>query len=571
VISLIAGALSLSVGYVVVGVYTLYAYKGRGVRALGSFAILWGTGNGITNATDLYLHAHFGITTPQQLSAIEFSQQFGFVLAVGTALSLLLTTVAPFVWVAFVLNYTTQLQPRHRKLYAGVVVIVTGFVLLFTGPSVLQVLGFEFGIANTFLFLTGLVVVGSQIGVAGAGVAQMYKASQRHQQFGTVEGLAVAMPLLVLFNNAANNFGLYSHYLSIYSVFLSLHLVGLAGFVAATERYGLLEQLPVANTVARDTAIDTVDVGIIVLDNEDRVADLNGTAKSLLGAESDPKIGLPYQRLHPSFVDTDLPAEGRRTIDFPETGQVIEADTTITTDRYDRPLGAAIALYDITDKKRREERIQVLNRVLRHNLRNELTGAKGYTRLLATTPDDASELASQVDTHLDELLEIGSKAQQIEQMLEADRDIPEPAPLRKVATDSIATVRSDADSELSPEQVTVSIPEKYSLSVNPAILKAVLTELIENAVQHGDHPEIEVEFREADNAIVVTDTGPGIPEIEIEVLEVEEETPLKHGQGLGLWLIKWGVDRLGGTIDIETSDAGTEVMIELPAAHLTTD
>jgi signal transduction histidine kinase len=38
-----------------------------------------------------------------------------------------------------------------------------------------------------------------------------------------------------------------------------------------------------------------------------------------------------------------------------------------------------------------------------------------------------------------------------------------------------------------------------------------------------------------------------------------------------MWLIKWGVDRLGGTIDIEASSAGTEVTIALPAAHLTTD
>jgi signal transduction histidine kinase len=256
---------------------------------------------------------------------------------------------------------------------------------------------------------------------------------------------------------------------------------------------------------------------------------------------------------------------------FPETERVIEADTMIVTDRYDRPLGAAVALYDITDKKRREERIQVLNRVLRHNLRNELTGAKGYTQLLAEAPTEAPEIAAQVDTHLDKLLEIGAKAQQIERMLEVDREVAEPTPLVTVANDAIAEVRSTPETALTAEQVTVSIPAKHSLSVNPAILKAVLTELVENAVQHGERPNITIEFRAAENALVVTDTGPGIPDLEIEVLELAEETPVKHGQGLGMWLIKWGVDRLGGTIDIEASSAGTEVTIALPAAHLTTD
>jgi signal transduction histidine kinase len=399
----------------------------------------------------------------------------------------------------------------------------------------------------------------------------MYKTSQQYQQISTVEALAVAAPLLVLFNNAANNLGLYNRFVSIYSVYFVLHIVGLIGFSVATERYDLLGQLPVANTVARDTAIDTVDVGIVVLDTEDRVVDLNETAESLINTNGTGRIGQPYREVHASFADVDLSSAGRRVIDFPETEQVIEADTTIVTDQYDRPLGAAIALYDITDKKRREERIQVLNRVLRHNLRNELTGAKGFTQLLAETPDDATELASQVDTHLDELLEIGAKAQRIERMLEADRDISEPTPLVTTVNDAIAEVRSASETALTAEQVTVTIPDDHSVSINPVILKAVLTEIIENAVQHGDHPTVTIEFRAAENALVVTDTGPGIPDLEIEVLQLEEETPVKHGQGLGMWLIKWGVDRLGGTIDIEASSSGTEVTITLPAVHLTTD
>lgn len=237
------------------------------------------------------------------------------------------------------------------------------------------------------------------------------------------------------------------------------------------------------------------------------------------------------------------------------------------TDTDGHPLGAAVAFYDITEQKRREERIQVLNRVLRHNLRNELTGARGYTELLANDPDDAAVFAAQVTNHHDRLISIGNKAQRIERMLELDRDAADPTPLSDIVGDSITEVNTGDGGTIDPERITTSVPAAYSFRPNPAIIQMVLVELLENAVQHGEAPEITVGFREPEHTLVVTDTGPGIPDIEVEVLRTETETPTQHGQGLGLWLIKWGVDRLGGSVDIEADSSGTRIEIALPAAH----
>lgn len=564
---LVLATLAVSVGYVAFGVRTLRTRSGRGVKTLGGFAILWGIGNGLTNAMDLYLSAAFGVLTQAQFSTAQFPQWFELVLAFGTFLSILSITVAPFVWTAFVLDYTTQLRPRHRRLYTGAVAVVTLFVVLFTAPSILSVLGVQLGLVDGFLFLTGLVVVGSQVGVAGAGVAQLYKSSQRHDVFGSAEVLAVAAPLLLLFNNAANNFGFYGEFLRLYAVYISLHVLGIVGLVMAVERYDLFDQLPAATEIGRDTAMESVDLGIVVLDERDRIADMNEVAKTMFDTHGRTVIGTDYRDIHPSLAEIGLSAEQRRTIRIPETGRVLEADTTTMTDRDGRPLGAAVAFYDITEQKRRQERIQVLNRVLRHNLRNELTGARGYTRLLADDPDDAAEFVEQITEHHDRLISMGDKAQRIERMLELDRDAADPTPLSEIVRDSVAEVDSDTDVAIGSGRFTVSVPEAYSLRINPAILQMVLVELLENAVQHGDDPEIEISFREVDDTLVVTDTGPGIPDIEIEVLRTETETPTKHGQGLGLWLIKWGVDRLGGSIDIEADHSGTRVEIEIPTAH----
>jgi uncharacterized membrane protein len=92
----------------------------------------------------------------------------------------------------------------------------------------------------------------------------------------------------------------------------------------------------------------------------------------------------------------------------------------------------------------------VLNRVLRHNLRNDLTGAMGYTRLLVDDPDDVEILANRITEHHEELLSIGAKSQGIQKMLEADRDTDIPVPLSDVVANSIREVRSDSAATLPP-------------------------------------------------------------------------------------------------------------------------
>jgi signal transduction histidine kinase len=162
---------------------------------------------------------------------------------------------------------------------------------------------------------------------------------------------------------------------------------------------------------------------------------------------------------------------------------------------------------------------------------------------------------------------MGEKAQRIERMLELDRDATGSTPVSEIVSDSISAVNTGTDVTIDPGRVTTSIPDVALTRVNPAILQMVLVELLENAIEHAEDPEIGVRFRESDHALVVTDTGPGIPEIEIETLRTATETPTKHGQGLGLWLIKWGVDRLGGSVDIDADSSGTRVEVALPAAH----
>lgn len=100
-------------------------------------------------------------------------------------------------------------------------------------------------------------------------------------------------------------------------------------------------------------------------------------------------------------------------------------------------------------------------------------------------------------------------------------------------------------------------------------LKTALWEVVENAAKHGGDPpiiEVDVTDTETGVTIAVRDNGPGLPEIEQEVLESSMETPLVHGEGLGLWLIHWIVTSLDGELETTTRDEGTTVTIRLPKA-----
>lgn len=67
--------------------------------------------------------------------------------------------------------------------------------------------------------------------------------------------------------------------------------------------------------------------------------------------------------------------------------------------------------------------------------------------------------------------------------------------------------------------------------------------------------------------IHVEDTGPGIPEPELEALHQPEEAPLVHGSGIGLWVARWIVLRSNGSFEIVNTEAGCRVTVTLQTSR----
>ena len=221
---------------------------------------------------------------------------------------------------------------------------------------------------------------------------------------------------------------------------------------------------------------------------------------------------------------------------------------------------------DVTGRRDREERVQVLNRVLRHNVRNDMDAVLGYTATIEETAEDeiVREYAESVHDIANGLLELSGKARAASQMLQ-DNDEPEN---RRVGTVLESIV---ADLGESHDEATIQLSSAEAPApADTAVFRLVLSELVENAVEHGgDSPEVEIETTPStandETRITVRDDGPGIPDRVLTPFRADGESPFQHNHGIGLWLVNWGVRQLGGGIEFERpDDGGTAVHLSLP-------
>jgi two-component system sensor histidine kinase RegB len=210
--------------------------------------------------------------------------------------------------------------------------------------------------------------------------------------------------------------------------------------------------------------------------------------------------------------------------------------------------------------------LRINQRVLRHNLRNELSMAMGHLGNIErmTDSDDVSDDPRVVREHLEALLETSDRTRKIVSI----RDSPGSTDLEltSVIEDQLQQVRQNY-----PDRTLSStLPEDCWISAHPE-LPIAIREAVTNALEHNSSEvtvTISVTVRDDDTVeLSIADTGTGIPKTDREAITLPEETPLAHTRGLGLWILYWTTQMSDGTITFEENDpTGTVVRITLPRA-----
>lgn len=328
-------------------------------------------------------------------------------------------------------------------------------------------------------------------------------------------------------------------------------------FAYSINRHGLLRFV----SVAREHAFEEVDDILLVVNPSGRVIDANRAGRRLFGPSAiDTAV---VELLDEAVLDPDTERQSTQlTVDGVERDFSLRA-TAITYGR--GATGRIILLSDITAIKERERELQLLkeifSRVIRHNIRNDISVIDGYADLISDRGDaQTSTWADYIRETAQQLLAQSDKARMIERLI--GQHTTERQSLKATVADAVAPY---TDTETVEIQTSVADVE---LDLHPQFSTAI-DELIDNAIEHQtgrNHSTITIATELAADSctLVITDDGPGMPRTELAVLKASEETDLQHSSGLGLWLVRWIVAQSNGEVTGETAEVGTRISIRLP-------
>ena len=323
---------------------------------------------------------------------------------------------------------------------------------------------------------------------------------------------------------------------------------------------------------------------MLIANEAGEYTDVNPAACELFGVSRDELIGCtPLDFATPGYdVETAWEAflqsdrdRGMFPMRRPDgTDLLVEFAATphILPDRHLAVLRDVTELHDTRQRlERQRNKLHVLNRILRHDIRNDANVILGYAELLKEGITDTGEAADAILARANDLVRVSEQARGIEAL----------------SSDETTGKRIDVASRLRAfvEQYAVDYPDANIRFEGPerapvralGLIDSAFDNLIENALEHSDRSEPLVRVRVTDDvdsspdtvSIEIEDDGPGIPSSTLEVIESGDETPLAHTHGLGLWLVSWIVSESAGSIEFEdASPRGTLVRVVLPRARV---
>lgn len=242
--------------------------------------------------------------------------------------------------------------------------------------------------------------------------------------------------------------------------------------------------------------------------------------------------------------------------------------------------GAIAIFHDTTDLERLEQVRKDFVANVSHELRTPLAGIIGYSdTLLDGALDDAANRRRFVEVIRANAVRLGSIAADLLVLSElesgTDPSEPEVVSVRAVLDAALATVEAEArarDVRLVREEI-----EDVHAAGSRLRLEQALLNLLANAIKFnrpGGEARVRVESREDGQiGIVVSDSGVGIPSEDLPRIferfyRVDKARSRQvGGTGLGLSIVKHVVERMNGTISVESQlGKGSTFTLLLPPA-----
>ena len=205
--------------------------------------------------------------------------------------------------------------------------------------------------------------------------------------------------------------------------------------------------------------------------------------------------------------------------------------------------------------QRRNEELALLNQIVRHDIKNDLTVILGWGDALRDHVEPAGkEHLERILSASDHIAGIAETAGDLMEILEGDKQ-PE---LHPIALEPVLrTELEKAQSAHSAATFGMSDDLPVGLQVLATdLLSSVVHNLLNNAVTHNEKAEpqiaVEVEAGPESVEVHVSDNGPGIPDSQkTEIFGQGEMGAKSQGSGIGLYLVDTLVKMYEGAVTIE--------------------
>jgi len=375
--------------------------------------------------------------------------------------------------------------------------------------------------------------------------------------------------ILYIFLMALPNLGYYFHLMPIKRYDLSPAFFGPASLLMAWSIYKhkFLNIMP----IARDLLIETMSSGVIVVNSDNKIVDINREAYALLSLEGTDMLGRDISEIQPVYALLADSKDGQH-IEFSfrseERNCVYEMKTQSILNRQGERAGRLLVLNDITEQK--ENTLEIINQQktlsimqererLGRELHDGLGQVFGYINAQAQTVREyiRQENSDQAVKRLDELIAATREAHgNIREYILKLRGI---APRNR----SFSAILKQYAFEFSKKTgISVSImfddnlPQGFpydALAVN--VLK-IIQEALTNIRKHAGACQAEISFQKEDgNALIcISDNGPGF--------DLDAQGDVHH---YGLSIMRERAGEIGADFRISTQiGIGTRIMIRLP-------
>lgn len=347
--------------------------------------------------------------------------------------------------------------------------------------------------------------------------------------------------------------------MKIISVLIAVILFGVAVTIKITNEFKKaifgLEPREIASLLQERTAtLETVREGIMAVDVEGRITTVNQAAISMLGLKPDPEmIGKPVKKVFPATRILDVLKTGKSQLDRVlklDDKEIIVNRIPIVTDGVVTGVVSSFRNKDelntLAQKLSKVQEYSEMLRIQTHEYSNKLYTISGLIQIGAY--QDAIDLIGSETTGYQKI---------INSLMNIVRD---PIIAGTILGKYNKAKELKIDLELDLDSSMKDIPE----TIRREHLVTVIGNILDNSfdsVLKGEPEKRRVKLSMTDlgNDLIfeVDDSGGGVKGDTVDrIFEKGYTTKNSEGHGMGLYLVKRTLDKIGGTVSVGTSELG---------------